>query len=56
MRFLRAKVYCRFEDYNAIIFRVKPFKRAPLFLPDLFYSEDEGNRILRNVGAVYPAT
>jgi len=34
---------------------VKLFKRALLFLLDLFYSEDEGKRTLHNMGAVNPA-
>jgi len=53
---LRANIYCRFEEYNALIFRVKPFKRALLFLLGLFYPEDEGNRLLHTVGAVHPVT
>ena len=50
MLFLWANIYCRFEDYNAFIFRVKTFKRALLSLLDLLYSEDEGNRIFHTVG------
>lgn len=54
--FLWANIYCRFEDYNAFIFRFKPFKRTLLSLLSLFYPEDEGNRIFHTVGAVYPFT
>lgn len=50
------KYLLRFEDYSAFIFRVKPFKRALFSLLDLFYPEDEGNRIFHTLSAVYSRT